>query len=310
MLGVEEWMDIHALAQQGLSQRAIAQQTGYSRNTVRKLLGGQAPVPKARKPKPTKLDPYLDYIRDRYSRHPLNAVRLLAEIRPMGYTGSIYTLRRYLKTLEPQRVAATKATVRYETAPGEQAQADWAYCGRFTDPHGTTVPIYACVIVLGFSRLLFVEFTTDMTLATLMRCHQNAFAVFGGCPKTILYDNMKQVKLAPGEFNPLFVDFAQHYGFVPKTHRVRRPRTKGKVERMVHYVKDNFLAGRTFTDLLDLNTHARHWLDHTANVRIHATTNQRPIDLWAIEKPTLAALPGGTGKIRQKSTHKNREKNE
>ena len=102
---------------------------------------------------------------------------------------------------------------------------------------------------------------------------------------------MKQVRRAPGELNPLFVDFAQHYGFVPKTHRVRRPRTKGKVERMVHYVKDNFLTGRSFTDLADVNTHARQWLDHTANVRIHATTNQRPVDLWASEKPLLAALP-------------------
>ena len=189
MLGVEEWMDIHALAQQGLSQRAIALQTGYSRNTIRKLLAGGAPQPKPRKPKVTKLDPYTDYIKDRYSHYRLSATRLLAEIVPMGYSGSVYTLRRYLKTLEPARVTAIKATVRDETPPGEQAQADWASCGRFPDLQGKTIPIYAFVIVLGFSRLLFVEFTTDMTLDTLIRCHQNAFAFFGGCPKT---DSLRQ----------------------------------------------------------------------------------------------------------------------
>jgi hypothetical protein len=84
----------------------------------------------------------------------------------------------------------------------------------------------------------------------------------------------------------LFADFANHYGFAIKTHRIRRPRTKGKVERMVHYVKDGFLNGRAFADLADLNAQARHWLMHTANARIHATTEQRPLDLWSRERLT------------------------
>lgn len=129
-----------------------------------------------------------------------------------------------------------------------------------------------------------------MELSVLIECHKNAFCFFGGWPKTILYDNMKQVRLSPGEFNPLFLDFATHYGFVPKTCRVRRPQTKGKVERMVEYLKDNFLKGRTIADLAELNAQARHWLDHTANVRVHATTHQRPLDLWAVEQSTLTAL--------------------
>jgi len=217
-------------------------------------------------------------------------VHLLAEIQDQGYTGSINLVRRYLQTLYPFKQALEKATLRYETPPGEQAQVDWAYCGRFLDLNGETVPIYAFVMVLGFSRLLYVEFTTSVELPVLIQCHLNAFQFFGGWPRTILYDNMKQVKLGPGEFNPLFLDFAHPYGIVPKTHRVRRPRTKGKVERMVDYVKDNFLKGRTFDDLSDLNAHVRHWLDHTANTRLHATTNQRPVDLWTVEKPKLTAL--------------------
>lgn len=139
-------------------------------------------------------------------------------------------------------------------------------------------------MVLGFSRMLYVEFTTSMKLSVLLHCHLNAFAFFAGWPQEILYDNMKQVRLTPSTLNPLFVDFARHYDLVVKTCRVRRPRTKGKVERMVDYVKDNFLNGRTFTDLSDLNTQGRHWLDHTANVRLHSTTRQRPVDLWPQEK--------------------------
>ncbi len=97
---------------------------------------------------------------------------------------------------------------------------------------------------------------------------------------------MKQVRLGPAELTPLFADFAHHYGFTVKTHRIRRPRTKGKVERMVHYVKDAFLNGRTFRDLADLNAQAHCWLTRTANTRLHATTGQRPIDLWPQEKLT------------------------
>jgi transposase len=96
-----------------------------------------------------------------------------------------------------------------------------------------------------------------------------AFEFFGGWTHEMMYDNMKQVRLNQQQLNPLFVDFAGHYGFAIKTHRVRRPRTKGKVERMVHYVKDNFLNGRTFADMADLNTQARHWLMYTANARVH-----------------------------------------
>jgi hypothetical protein len=137
-------------------------------------------------------------------------------------------------------------------------------------------------MVLGFSRMLYIEFTTSMRLSALLACHLNAFRFFGGVPVEILYDNMKQVKLEPGRFHPLFVDFARHHGFAIKTHQVRRPRTKGKVERSVYFVEDNFLAGRSFVDLDDLNAQRWAWLDQ-ANARLHGTTGKRPVDLWAEE---------------------------
>lgn len=309
MLHTEQWMDIHLFQKQGLSIRAIAARTGHSRNTVRKMLRAKEPPAFKTPARANTLDAFAEYVTRRYHECGLSGVRLLEELRPMGFTGSIHMVRRLLARLRLQRLALAKATVRFETPAGEQAQADWAHCGRFslppTDPMlpttamtpegaagpaRTTLDIYAFVMVLSFSRALFVHFTTSMRLAELIRCHQGAFGYLGGVPKAVLYDNMKQVRLSRQEWNEPFVDFAAHYGFVPRTCRVRRPRTKGKVERMVDYVKDNFLNGRSFTGLEDLNVQGQHWLDHVANLRIHATTGKRPIDLLAEERPHLTPL--------------------
>jgi transposase InsO family protein len=201
----------------------------------------------------------------------------------MGYTGLLPTLRRFLATLQHATTAHRRLTVRFETPPGQQAQADWAYAGKLDDASGQPRSVYIFTFVLGYSRMLFVRFTTSMNLATLIDCHQQAFVYLGGWPRVILYDNMKQVKLGPGRWNETFLDFARHYGFTPKTHRAYRPRTKGKVERMVDYIKDNLLMVRTFADLDNLNGQGRGWLDQTANVRVHSTTQQRPVDLWLQE---------------------------
>ena len=106
--------------------------------------------------------------------------------------------------MKPQQLALEKLTVRFETPLGQQAQADWAYCGRHPDADGTPVPVYVFVLVLSFSRMLFVSFTRSMNLASLIGCHQQAFEFLGGWPHSILYDNMKQVKLSPA---PLDSDF-------------------------------------------------------------------------------------------------------
>lgn len=289
-------MDIRMLRKEGHSIKAIARQIGRSRNTVRRVLRDAGPTAFKKPQRHSCLDAFKTYVRQRWEECGLSAVRLLAEIQAMGYTGSVVTLRRYLQTLKPERERLRKLTVRYETPPGKQAQADWAYAGRFPDPSGPSghmVPVYIFVMVLGFSRMLYVEFTSSMKLPTLISCHLNAFTFFAGWPLEILYDNMKQIRLGPTELNPLFLDFANHYGIAAKTHRIRRPRTKGKVERMVDYVKDNFLNGRSFADLSDLNTQGRHWLNYTANVRLHSTTERRPVDLWPQEKltPLNSVLP-------------------
>jgi transposase len=286
MLRLEEWMDIKALFNAGYSQRAIAELTGRSRNTVSRMLKQKTPTPPKPRARRSLLDPFKPYVEARYVECRLSAVRLLTEIQAQGYIGSVVTLRRFVHTLRAPTGAQKRLTVRFETAPGEQAQVDWGYCGRFPQAAGQPVSIYAFVMVLSFSRMLYVEFTQAMALPTLLRCHQHAFEFFGGWTRTILYDNMKQVRLSQQQWNLLFLDFINHYGITPRTHAVRRPRTKGKVERMVHYLKDNFLNGRAFDSLDDSAAQTRLWLDSTANARMHATTGQRPCDLLAREALT------------------------
>lgn len=283
-------MDIKFLKQEGLSIRQIAERTGQSRNTVRKVLRGLH-TGKFRTPeRRSKLDPFKAHLRQRFEEFGLSAVRLIDEIRPMGYRGSVATVRRFLLSLKSESQRSRKVTVRFETAPGRQAQADWTYCGKFPGADGQLVSVYGFVMVLSYSRMTFVKFTTSMKLNELIQCHQDAFACFGGWPHSILYDNMKQVRIGPGKLNEAFADFAKHHGFAIKTHRAYRPRTKGKVERLVDYVKDNFLAGRTFRGIDDVNAQGFHWMEHVANRRVHGTTGRVPQDVFAEERGLLIPM--------------------
>lgn len=283
MVDQEEWMDARSLWKEGHTIRAICRLTGMSRNTVRGVIRSDGPRAYERKPGVTKLTPFEDYVRGRWEESALSGVRILEEIRGMGYAGSVQTLRRFLSRFRGERRRETRLTVRFETPPGKQAQADWAYCGRFEDAFGRVIPIYAFVVILGYSRMRFVRFTTSMTIPFLIESQMAAFDYFGGAPEEVLYDNMKQVKLAAGQFHPLFLDFARTEGFEIRTHRVRRPRTKGKVERSVFFVRDNFLNGRSFRDVDDLNSQALAWADRV-NGAVHGTTGRIPMELLPEEK--------------------------
>ena len=278
MLNLDQFMNVRFLQKQGHGVREIARLTGHSRNTVRKLLLAQhPPTPKPRH-RTSKLDPHKDYLTERWQAHGLSAVRLTDEIKARGFNGSVKVVRRFIAQLRAATMPNSHLTVRFETPPGEQAQCDWAEVGRYPQPDGTVARVYAFVMILGYSRYLYVEFTRSMDVATLIRCHQNAFAFFGGWPRRILYDNMRQVVVGPDRINPRFLDFVRHHGFEAKRCRPYRPRTNGKVERSVSYLRDSFLNGRTFHGLDDLNAQGRQWLAQTANVRVHGTTQARPCD--------------------------------
>ena len=151
MLNLDQFMNIRFLQKQGHSVREIARLSGHSRNTVRKLLRAtRAPIPKPRV-RTSKLDAHKAYLTERWQAHQLSAVRLVPELCALGFTGSAQIVRRFLQTLKAERSTDRALTVRFETPPGEQAQCDWAEVGRYPQPDGTSVRVYAFVMVLGYS---------------------------------------------------------------------------------------------------------------------------------------------------------------
>src|SRR5919108_48352 len=285
---------IYELHGQGLSVRRIARVLRVSRNSVRKYLRAPGvPRPKPRAPRGSKLDPYADYVRQRVAGGLDNCVVLLRDLRARGYTGSGTILKDFVQPL--RRRAPAAATVRYETAPGEQAQVDFGHC-TYATPEGARRGIWVFVLVLSWSRALYVEFVRRADTATFLRCHVNAFGALGGVPQRCLYDNPKIVVLDRDEagqpvWNPRFLDFALRVGFAAALCHPYRPQTKGKVERGVGYVKGNFWPTARFVDDADLNRQAQAWVDAVANVRVHGTTRERPVDRLALERPRLRALP-------------------
>jgi len=278
----------------GKSIRGIARELGISRNTVRRYLrAGEVPKAKPRPRRGSKLDPYKAYLEERLSQGVDNCVVLLREIRAEGYTGGYTILKSFV---EPRRRRRSNgATMRYETAPGEQAQVDF---GQYTylTVEGKPHRVWAFVMILSWSRATYVEFVERADTVTFLRCHVHAFEHFGGTPRRCLYDNTKLVVLRrDGEGRPVwnerFVDFAATVGFDVKLCRVYRAQTKGKVERGVGYVEHNFWPSARFVDLADLNRQGMQWVATVADVRIHGTTHERPVDRLEKDRAHLGLLP-------------------
>lgn len=250
------------------------------------------PVVRRAAPRPTKLDCYKSLIQERLRTYPeLSAVRLFDECRAAGYPGGQSQLRAYVASIRPR--PAPEPVVRFETAPGEQAQFDFA---EIHLPWGKRFALM--VVVLGYSRLLYVEFTRRQTALTVMLGLERAFQAFGGVPQHVLFDQMKSVIVEdhrPGGGrlleNPEFLRFAAHWGFRIRACRPYRARTKGKVERPVGYLRGNFLYGRTFLGDADLTDQCARWLAEVANQRVHGTIKEVPAIRFARdEQATLQPL--------------------
>jgi transposase len=294
MLRGRNVQQIYELHGQGLSIRAIARTLGLARNSVRKYLRSDGvPQPQPRPPRATKLAPYEDYLRGRLAAGVDNCVVLLRELQERGYPGGITMVKAFV---HPQRQRARPAaTVRFETAPGEQAQVDFGHFLYLT-PEGARHQVYAFVMVLSWSRAIYVEFIRRADVASFLRCHLHAFTAFGGVPRRCLYDNTKVVVLERSDtgepvFNPRFLDFSLRVGFGVQLCHPYRPQTKGRVESGVKYVRRNFWPGARFVDDADLNRQAQGWVDGVANVRLHGTTHERPIDRLIQERAHLGPLP-------------------
>jgi len=283
MLTVEERFMIKDMFRKGLSISEIAGLSGHDRKTVRSAL--QEPVmrqPTVRKRRASKLDLFREYLEKRMAEGVCNARKLYQEILAQGYQGKETQVRVWVQPRRPVRQNA-KATMRFETAPGEQAQVDWGHFG-LIEHQGRLRRLYAFVMTLGWSRAMYVEFTVSPDEAWFLRCHLHAFHYFDGVPREVLHDNLKTAVLGRDMegvvyWNPRYLDFAHYYGFTPRACRPYRAQTKGKVERGIRYVRGNFWLGLHFTDLADLNRQAMLWLDHVANCRQHGTTGQVPVEL-------------------------------
>lgn len=283
MYGWDTLVLLKHLLEEGLSKTAIAERVGVSRRTVYHWLAtGQldrdlsVPAPRTAAPRPSQLDPFKPIIAERLGTYPeLSAIRLFDEVRAAGYPGGITQLRDYVARVRPRPEPAP--VVRFETPPGHQGQVDFAEV-RF--PWGKR---YVLLVVLGYSRLLWIKFYPQQTLATVLAGLEAAFGYFGGVPRELLFDQMKAVITADrraegGKLleNPEFLRFARHWGFRIRACRPYRAQTKGKVERPIRYVRGNFLYGREFLGDADLDAQRGSWLDGTANVRVHRTLHAVP----------------------------------
>ena len=293
MLGGGTVKQLYELHGEGRSIRGIARDIGVSRNSVRKYLRSpHVPRARPRPARPSKLDPYKAYVQRRLSDGLENCVVLLREVRAQGYSGRYTILKDYVQPMRRRR--QPEATMRFETAPGEQAQIDWGSFSYVTE-NGRKRRVWAFVMVMSWSRAIYVEFVRRTDVATFIRCHVNALAYFGGVPRRCLYDNAKVVVVGRDDagrpqWNQRFLDFALRVGFDIRLCQPYRAQTKGRMESGVKYVRRNFWPAARFTDDAELNRQAMEWCESVANDRVHGTTRQRPKELLAKEQSHLLPL--------------------
>lgn len=301
---------------EGESDRAIQEALGVHRKTVaryrewaveQELLDGPLPplgdleqllketLNSALPPQnESSVEPYRDFVAE-LLRQGVEIAAIYARLQDeKEYSGSYSAVWRFARKLKPIR---PKITVRIETKPGEEIQVDFGFVGMMIDPEtGELRKVWVFVMLLSWSRHMYVEFVFDQTIATWLRLHRNGFAFLGGVTERVVIDNLKagiakacwhepQAQLA-------YRECAEHYGFLISPCRPRTPQHKGKVEKGgIHYVKRNFLAGRPVTTITQANRDVLRWVQTTAGQRIHGTTKERPLDRFEIEKPALRPLP-------------------
>lgn len=294
MLSREDFYMIKQLRKQGAHIVDIAHRMGCSERTVRRhLAAAKPPTGKPKKPRSSILDPYKDFLDAQLTQEVWNAQVLFEQIKEQGYTGGVTLLRNYI---QPKRaLRASRQTVRYETAPGRQLQSDWGEIE--TELAGERRVVNFAVNVLGYSRHFHCfageRQDAEHTYESLVR----AFRYFGGVPREVLVDNQKVAVLnhhpqTGAVFNAGFLELANHYGFIAKACRPQRPRTKGKTERLVGYVKHHFfLRYRSFESFAHLNQLLLQWIDQHASARVLRRFGQTPAERFVKEQEHLLPCP-------------------
>ena len=270
-------MEIRSDHQKGLGYSELGRKYNIDRRTAKKYAGSDSrPEYVLTESKPLKLDPYKRQIMIWLEEAPYSAMRIWEKVKEQGFDGSYSVVKHFVRGKKAQ--LNEQAMVRYETMPGLQGQVDWAHVEKYTVAVGSEEKkLYCFLVILGYSRMRYIEFVTDMSTDTLIRCHLNAFRYFGGYPEEILYDNMKQVvikrlmKQEESSLNSQFEDFAGYYGFKPVLCRPYRGQTKGKIERTVRYVRSNFMLGIKYNSLNDLNGKALAWCNKVNGLELGTT---------------------------------------
>ena len=272
----------------------IAEALGVHHDTVEHAIEKDRFVITSRPVRPTIVDPYKAFIRETLEQHPrLRATRIYAMVKARGYTGSEVQIRRYVRKVRPRK---KEAFLRLSALPGEQAQVDWGSFGKIMVGHACRT-LSCFVMVLSCSRAVFARFFLDQTLESFLTGHTRAFEALGGVPREILYDNLKTAVLERrGDnvvFHPALLELCGHYHFAPKPCAPYRGNEKGKVERMIQYLRHAFFAARPFGDIDDLNRQLTRWVDTVAHQRPRPGDPERTTvgDALASEQQNLLPLP-------------------
>lgn len=272
----------------------IAAQLSVHHSSVRRVLSAAGIALPPISPRRSALDPYVAFITETLERYPtLSAARLYEMVCERGYTGSPHHFRHRVARYRPHREA--EAYLRLRTLPGEQAQIDWAHFGKLTVGRAER-PLMAFVMVLSYSRHMFLRFYLSAAMANFLRGHVDAFEFFAAVPRIALYDNLKSAVIERRaeaiHFNPTLLELAAHYRFAPRPVAPYRGNQKGRVERSIRYIRDNFFAARQWSDLDDLNEQAHQWSVGTAAQRPCPEDTTRTVhEVFDEERPRLLALP-------------------
>lgn len=276
---------------QHLTIAQTARALGLHAETVAKWVQCPQYRPRQTGPRSSQLEPFKARIVNLLERHPYSAQQIFQRLREDGYAGGSTIVKDYVRRVRPPR---REAFLKLAFAPGECAQLDWGEYGSI-GVGSTRRRLSFFVMVLCYSRLLYVEFTVSQTMEHFLAAHEHAFNAFQGLPARLMIDNLRSAVLSRliGEapvFNPRYLDFARHWGFTIAPCNVGKGNEKGRVENGVGYVKKNFLNGLDLLDFSAVNPAAQLWLDTIANVRMHGETHRRPADLFTEEQPLLRPL--------------------
>ena len=291
MIDYHTFSQIKQLTQDGLKPGQIADKLSLDFRTVSYWQSQERYRQRKTSTGKSKLDPYKNTLVSLLEKYPYSVMQLYQRIKEEGFDGSYTLVKEYVRKVRPKR---QPAYLTLAFAPGDYAQMDW---GIYKTIHvgETKRRLNFFVMVLCYSRMMYVQFTLSQSMEHFLDCHLNAFRFFGMVPRHIMIDNLKTGVLKHtrwGEItlNPKYLDFANHYGFTIKPCGVAKGNEKGRVENAVGYVKKNFLSGLDITQFDALNPAITRWMNEIANVRLHAQTRQKPVDLFDEDKAGMLPL--------------------